>query len=56
MAYTISDECISCGACTAECPTESISEGAQHYEINPDTCIDCGVCADVCPTGAISAE
>lgn len=55
MAYTISDECISCGACQAECPTNSISEGAAHYEINADTCIDCGACADVCPTGAISA-
>jgi NAD-dependent dihydropyrimidine dehydrogenase PreA subunit len=54
MAYKISDDCISCGACAAECPTGSISEGAAHYEIDPDTCIDCGACADTCPTGAIS--
>ena len=25
MAYAISDECISCGACAAECPVEAIS-------------------------------
>jgi len=56
MAYKISDECISCGACEAECPTNSISQGADHYEIDPATCIDCGACEAVCPTGAISAE
>jgi NAD-dependent dihydropyrimidine dehydrogenase PreA subunit len=56
MAYTISDDCISCGACAGDCPTGSISEGASHYEVNPDTCIDCGACADTCPTGAISAQ
>ncbi len=55
MAYTISEECISCGACASDCPTDSITEGASQYEISADTCIDCGACADTCPTGAISA-
>ena len=27
MAYQISDDCISCGACAAECPVSAISEG-----------------------------
>lgn len=54
MAYKISDVCVSCGACAAECPVEAISEGASQYEINPDACIDCGTCAATCPTGAIS--
>ena len=27
MAYHISDDCISCGACEAECPVGAISEG-----------------------------
>ena len=52
MAYKISDECISCGACAAECPVSAISEGDTHYEIDPDTCIECGACADTCPVGA----
>lgn len=53
MAYKINEECISCGACTAECPVSAISEGSDRYEIDPDICISCGSCADTCPTGAI---
>ena len=49
MAYKISDECISCGACAAECPVEAIAEGDGKYEINPDTCIECGACTYSCP-------
>ncbi len=56
MAYTISDECISCGVCESECPTNAISEGDSYYVIDPDTCIDCGACEPVCPTSAISAS
>ena len=51
MAYVINDECISCGACEAECPVNAISEGDGKYVIDPDTCIDCGSCASVCPVG-----
>ena len=51
MAYTISDECIACGACASECPVEAISEG-DKFAINADTCIECGACADACPVGA----
>ncbi|MDX9873032.1 MAG: 4Fe-4S binding protein [Clostridia bacterium] len=54
MAHKISDECISCGACAAQCPVEAISEGANKYEIDAATCTDCGACEDVCPVSAIS--
>ncbi len=56
MAYKISDECIACGACQAECPVEAISEGGDIYVIDPETCIDCGSCADVCPVGRPNPE
>lgn len=52
MAYAISDECISCGACEAECPVNAISEGNGKYEIAADECISCGACASTCPVGA----
>ncbi len=52
MAYRITEECIACGACEAECPVEAISEGDGIFVINPDTCTECGACADVCPTDA----
>ena len=52
MADAISDDCISCGACAAECPVEAISEGDGKYVIDADTCIECGACADACPVGA----
>jgi len=56
MAYKISDECIQCGACAAECPVEAISEGEDKYVIDADTCIECGNCAEVCPVGAPAQE
>lgn len=52
MAYKISDECISCGACEAECPVSAISAGDGKYVIDEGACIECGACAGVCPVGA----
>ena len=52
MAYQISDECISCGTCAAECPCEAISQGDDKYVIDEDKCVECGACAGACPVGA----
>ena len=52
MAFKISDECISCGACEGECPISCISEGDGQFVIDANQCIECGACADVCPVGA----
>lgn len=55
MAYKISDDCISCGACVGVCPVAAISEGESHYEIDADMCVECGACAAGCPVSAIEA-
>jgi ferredoxin len=54
MPHVISDECIMCGSCEAECPMEAISQGDTQFCIDPDVCIDCGACTAVCPVDAIS--
>ncbi len=56
MAYKITDECIQCGICVDECPTEAISEGEEAYVIDKNLCSDCGACADACPSEAIIKE
>jgi len=55
MALIITEECINCGACEPECPTEAISEGPEIYVIDPNKCVECEgyydspQCAAVCP-------
>ncbi len=56
MAYKITEDCIKCGACEAECPADAISEGETQFEIDASVCIECGSCADVCPVGAPVAD
>jgi Dissimilatory sulfite reductase (desulfoviridin), alpha and beta subunits len=56
MAYKINDECISCGACEAECPVQAIAEGDGKYVIDAEKCIDCGACAEACPVAAPEQE
>jgi ferredoxin len=58
MAYKITEDCISCGACEPECPNQAISEGDTIYIINPDRCTECvgsyqsSRCSEVCPVDA----
>ena len=55
MAYKITDECISCGACESECQNQAISEGETIYVIDSDKCTECvgnfesPRCKEVCP-------
>jgi len=62
MAYKITDECISCGACESECKNEAISEGEEYYVIDADKCTECvgwfdtAQCAEVCPVDAAVAD
>jgi ferredoxin len=56
MAHKISSECVSCGACAAQCPVEAIDKGAEQFEIDAEKCVDCGSCVETCPMSAISQE
>lgn len=53
MAYQITDKCVCCGCCEAECPFGAISQGEEQYVINEDACQSCGACAAACPNDAI---
>ncbi len=55
MAYTITDECIACGACEPECPVDAIKEGDPIYTIDAEVCVECKGhydvpnCTEICP-------
>ena len=59
MVVKITDECISCGACEAECPNKAISEGQTSYVVNPELCTECvgshqtQQCIAICPVAAV---
>ncbi len=56
------DDCISCGACAAECPNAAISQGDDSYIVDTSKCDDCkanqgdALCMSTCPVGAISKK
>lgn len=59
MALTITEDCINCNACVAECPNEAISEGPLVYLVDGDKCTECvghhesSQCKEVCPVDCI---
>jgi ferredoxin len=62
MAYYITEECISCGACESECPNQAISEGDVIFIIDPNRCTECvgahesSQCTEVCPVDACKSD
>ncbi len=62
MAYKITEDCISCGACESVCPNSAISQGSDYYEIDFNKCTECvgfhdeSQCASVCPVDACMAD
>ncbi len=59
MALMISDECINCDVCEAECPNGALSQGEVTYVIDPEKCTECvghfdsPQCKEVCPVDCI---
>ena len=50
--YSVSSQCVSCGACLKlGCP--AICKGEKQITINQALCAGCGLCATVCPKKAI---
>jgi len=62
MAYRITDDCINCGACEADCANEAISEGEEIYVIDHDKCTECvgnfesPKCVETCPVDACEPD
>ncbi len=58
MAFKITEDCISCGACESVCPNSAISQGEDYYVIDANACKECvgsfdtQQCASVCPVDA----
>ncbi len=47
-------KCVSCGACTHECPRDAISIWKGCYAVvDRELCIGCGRCEKVCPANSI---
>lgn len=59
MALMITEDCINCSICVAECPNTAIARGDEIYIINPNHCTECvghytvSQCVDICPVDCI---
>lgn len=59
MSVRIIKNCIDCGACIWECPTEAIAPGDPHPVVDEAKCTEChgsfgeSQCIVVCPARAI---
>ncbi len=53
MPYKVTDLCILCGACSAGCESDAITEGDTQAHIDANLCVECGTCERNCPSEAI---
>jgi len=53
MPYVVTEECILCGACSAGCESDAITEGDTQAHIDVNICVECGTCEMNCPSEAI---
>jgi electron transfer flavoprotein alpha subunit len=56
VAEIVSEKCIGCQICVAECPVGAIEMSGGVALIDPEVCIGCGKCFDVCPVTAVKFE
>ena len=62
MPLRITDECINCDVCEAECPNGAIAQGPEIYVIDPRRCTECvghfdePQCRKVCPVDCIPLD
>ena len=54
MPYVVTEECILCGACSAGCESDAITEGETQAHIDVNICVECGTCEMNCPSEAIT--
>jgi ferredoxin len=53
MPYKVTDLCILCGACSAGCESNAITDGDTQAHIDVSLCVECGTCERNCPSEAI---
>ncbi|MEC8849973.1 MAG: YfhL family 4Fe-4S dicluster ferredoxin [Pseudomonadota bacterium] len=62
MSLKITQDCINCDVCEPVCPNNSIFQGIEIYEIDPNLCTECvghfdtPQCQQVCPVDCIPLD
>ncbi len=57
VAEILTDQCIACQICIAECPVGAIElSPAGVARVDPEICVGCGKCSDVCPVEAVAFD